>query len=441
MKTIVKTAPGMRDLIGSQLSKKNRVENNAREIANKYGFEEISTAIIELSEVFNKSLGQSSDIVGKEMYTFNDEKQRSLSLRPEATASIARAIAGGLQGANIYRLPLKLFLIGPMFRKERTQKGRYRQFYQINFESFDVDNEISDVEIITSAYDFLNNCVRKKNYQLHINYLLSGKFKEIYKNNLVKYLNKNKKFLSEISKSRINKNPMRIFDSKDEMDKKIISKAPFPELAGEDKERFDSIKVLLKKLGIKAIYDKKLVRGLDYYKGIVFEFKTNQFGPTQDAILGGGRYEGLVEKFGGKPLDGIGWAAGVDRIIEIIEQGNFEEVKSPYATIVFSPDTSKKSFKKIALKIAYELRKSKELGYIEIIKSNENSISKQLKKASKENPFATIRVGEKIEIRDIKKNLYPRPGQEPIKHNDYKKIIDIIKKINLNCNVNRSKIR
>ena len=438
MKTITKTAPGMRDLTGSQLRKKNLIEKRAREVALNYGFEEINTAIIELSEVFNKSLGENSDIVGKEMYIFKDEKERSLSLRPEATASIARAIAGGLHGANIYRLPLKLFLIGPMFRKERTQKGRYRQFYQVNFESFEEDTEFSDAEIIASAYDFLSSCIDKKSFKLHINYLLSGQSKEDYKKNLIKYLKKNKKFLSQTSISRIDTNPMRIFDSKDEGDKNIMTKAPLPELTGRDKLRFDSLKDLLHNLGIDAIYDKRLVRGLDYYGGIVFEFKTDQLGPTQDAILGGGRYAGIVKNFGGKPLDGIGWAAGIDRIIEMIEQDISKEDLYPYATIVFSQTTSNNNNKKLAFKIAYELRKSQELGYIQIINSNDNSISKQLKKASKSKPYAIIRVGENIEITDRKKNLYPQLGQDPIKNDDYKRIINIIKKINIDRNVNRS---
>ena len=375
MAEIIRNVRGMRDLLDNESRKKFLIETEARQLALKYGYQEINTPIVEYSSVFNKSLGQFSDIVTKEMYNFKDEKGRSLTLRPEATAGIARAIASnGLLGAEEYRIPLKFFLFGPMFRYERPQKGRYRQFYQINFESFGKSSPECDVELISLAFNFLKKI--KSTTYLRINSLGDNKSRIGYKNELINYLKKFKKDLSSDSIIRLDKNPLRILDSKEKGDLEIIKKAPkmLDYLSKDSEEYYKEVKSLLKSINIQFEEDSNLVRGLDYYKETVFEFKTDKLGKQQDTILGGGRYSGLVKMFGGNDLDGAGWAAGIDRLIDT---SPLMQPLNPKISIVYN-----EKYKKEAFRLANKLRNyEKMVGNIEII--YEGSINKQIKKASK----------------------------------------------------------
>jgi len=375
MTEIIRNVRGMRDLLDRESRKKLSIETEARQLALNYGYQEINTPIVEYSSVFNKSLGQFSDIVTKEMYNFKDEKGRSLTLRPEATASIARAIvSNGLLGSEEYRIPLKFFLFGPMFRYERPQKGRYRQFYQINFEFFGKPSPECDVELISLAFNFLKKI--KSDTYLKINSLGDAKSRTRYKNELINYLKKFKKDLSSDSITRLDKNPLRILDSKEKGDLEIVKKAPkmFDHLSIDSNEYYKEVKSLLKSLNIKFEEDSNLVRGLDYYKETVFEFKTDKLGEQQDTILGGGRYSGLVKMFGGNDLDGAGWAAGIDRLIDT---SPLIQPLNPKISIVYD-----EKYKNQAFKLANKLRNYKKMnGNIEIV--YEGSISKQIKKASK----------------------------------------------------------
>jgi len=375
MTEIIRNVRGMRDLLDRESRKKLSIETEARQLALNYGYQEINTPIVEYSSVFNKSLGQFSDIVTKEMYNFKDEKGRSLTLRPEATASIARAIvSNGLLGSEEYRIPLKFFLFGPMFRYERPQKGRYRQFYQINFESFGKPSPECDVELISLAFNFLKKV--KSDTYLKINSLGDAKSRTRYKNELINYLKKFKKDLSSDSITRLDKNPLRILDSKEKGDLEIVKKAPkmFDHLSIDSNEYYKEVKSLLKSLNIKFEEDSNLVRGLDYYKETVFEFKTDKLGQQQDTILGGGRYSGLVKMFGGNDLDGAGWAAGIDRLIDT---SPLIQPLNPKISIVYD-----EKYKNQAFKLANKLRNYKKMnGNVEIV--YEGSISKQIKKASK----------------------------------------------------------
>lgn len=388
---IIRNVRGMRDLLDNESRKKLLIETKARQLALKYSYQEINTPIVEYSSVFNKSLGEFSDIVTKEMYNFDDEKGRSLTLRPEATAGIARAIASnGLLGSENYRIPLKFFLSGPMFRYERPQKGRYRQFYQINFESFDKSSPECDVELISLAYNFLKKVNSPTN--LKINSLGDDKCRIEYKTELVKYFNKFKKDLSSDSIIRLEKNPLRILDSKEKGDLEIIYNAPkmINYLSKDSGEYYLEVKSLLKNINIQFEEDNNLVRGLDYYKETVFEFKTNKLGQQQDTVLGGGRYSGLVKMFGGNDLDGAGWAAGIDRLIDILPK---IQTSTPKISIVYN-----EKYKKEAFKLTNKLRNfEKMVGNVEIM--YDGSIDKQIKKASKLESEYIIFVEDKEEVK------------------------------------------
>jgi len=402
MKNNIGNVRGMRDLLDTDSRTKNDIEVVARYLADKYGYQEINTPIVEYTSVFNKSLGESSEIISKEMYNFEDEKGRSLSLRPEATAGIARAIvSNGLLGSGEYRIPLKFFLFGPMFRYERPQKGRYRQFYQINFEAFSNLSPENDVELISLANNFLK--LSTISTSLVINSLGDKKTRSNFKDELVLYLNKFKNDLTEDSKKRLKINPLRILDTKNNNDLKIISGAPkmINFLSKSSKDYYNSVKKLLNDLGIKFKEDSNLVRGLDYYKETVFEFKTDKLGQQQDTVLGGGRYSGLVKMFGGSDVEGVGWASGTDRLIEISEKNN---KVIPKVSIVYD-----EQYKKNAFLLSDKLRNEKKIkGYVDI--NFDISANKQLKKANKINSENIIFIEDtnrvKISNRKSKKDNF-----------------------------------
>ena len=406
---------GMRDLLVKDSEKKRSIELIAKKLADNYGYQEINTPIVEYSSVYNKSLGESSDIVNKEMYNFKDEKDRSLSLRPEATAGIARAIASnGLLGSGDYRIPLKFFLFGPMFRYERPQKGRYRQFYQINFEYFSNSSPECDVELISLAYNFLLQI--KSPINLHINTLGDSKSRNKFKNKLLLYLEKYKNDLSEDSKKRLYINPLRILDTKNKSDLKIIKDAPkiTSFLSADSKKYYENVKSLLENLKIEFKENLNLVRGLDYYKETVFEFKTEGLGNQQDTILGGGRYSGLVKMFGGTDLDGAGWAAGLDRLIQITP--NYQ-IAPPLASIVF-----KEKYILQAINLVDKLRSSNKVkGYINILYNSAES--KQIKNASKLKSKYIIFIEDIENIKIIDRQKKDRPF---INISNIEKIINII---------------
>ena len=415
MNEIIGNVRGMRDLLSKESKIKYKIEDIARNLANIYGYQEITTPIVEHTSVFKKTLGEASDIVTKEMYNFLDEKKRSLTLRPEATAGIARAIvSNGLLGSGEYRIPLKFFLAGPMFRYERPQKGRYRQFYQINFEYFSKSLPESDVELITLAYQFLKEI--NIPIQLHINSLGDNISRQNYKKNLLTYLNKYKNDLSEDSITRLEKNPLRILDSKEKKDLKVISNAPklIDFLSEKSLDYYKKVKDLLTNLDINFTEDNNLVRGLDYYKETVFEFKTSKLGNQQDTILGGGRYSGLIKMFGGDDIDGAGWAAGLDRLIEIHSQ---EDNISPKVSIIFNEKNKKNAFI-----FANKIRSSKKIrGYVEFL--YELSEDKQLKKANKVKSQNIIFIENDSNIKILNKKTNK---SIKISINDLEKIIDNI---------------
>ena len=316
----IKPVRGTHDLFGKELKKFNYIIEQVKDTASKFGFDEMITPIFENSELFKKPLGEQSDVVLKEMYTFTDRNEDELTLRPEYTTPMIRAaISNGL----LNNLPAKFFGTGQMFRRERPQKGRYRQFNQINFENFGTDDFFADVEIINLGNQLLKKIIPNNNFNLHINTLGSRENLQNYKKILSKYFKDHQDSLSIDSKSKIESNPLRILDSKNIQDKEIILKSPklIELISQSDLQSYNEIKDCLNELGILIFEDYNLVRGLDYYCHTVFEFKTNEIG-SQNTLIGGGRYNGLIKTLGGKDIPGIGWAGGIERIMLLMTDVN-----------------------------------------------------------------------------------------------------------------------
>jgi histidyl-tRNA synthetase len=313
---------GTRDLLDDELRSHRHVIRTAETIATTYNYQPIETPIFEYTSVFQRTLGETSDIVGKEMYTFSDRSDESITLRPEGTAAVVRAIIS--QGLT-QTLPQKRIYSGPMFRYERPQKGRYRQFYQLGVECIGMANPFYDVECIALADQILKS-LDISEYKLHLNTLGDTDSRNKYRQALVSYFNQYLNELSDDSKTRLGKNPLRILDSKDEGDKKICVDAPkFRDYLGnEPKIFFEKVVEGLNALKIDYTIDPHLVRGLDYYCHTAFEFKTTTLG-AQDSILAGGRYDGLMEQMGGPSVPGVGWAMGIDRIALMLPTKGIQE--------------------------------------------------------------------------------------------------------------------
>lgn len=304
---------GTHDLFGSEINKFNKIITEVKLVANQFSFNELITPIFEYSELFKKPLGEQSDVVLNEMYTFKDRNGDEITLRPEYTTPMIRAV---ISNGLLNNLPAKFFGTGQMFRRERPQKGRYRQFNQINFENFGSDNLFSDIEIISLANTLLKKILPNNKIKLHINSLGTRDNLQDYKKILTKFFNENKNLLSSESLEKINSNPLRILDSKNKEDIEIVQKSPklIDLLSKKDLKDYEEIKKCLLGLEIPIFENPSLVRGLDYYCNTVFEFKTDEIG-SQDTLIGGGRYNGLIETLGGKNLPGVGWAGGIERIM------------------------------------------------------------------------------------------------------------------------------
>lgn len=374
-------ARGTKDIYGEDFAKFSFIQNEARRISSLYGFKEMATPIFEFTSIFAKTLGEESDVVGKEMYSFEDRGGESLTLRPEFTAGIARSfISNGLTN----QLPLKLFSTGPLFRYERPQKGRMRQFHQINFEMLGLDSSDADVELISMANHILSELGVQDSISLEINSLGCEESRQNYRDKLVEYLNDFKADLSDDSKVRLTKNPMRILDSKNEADQEIVKNAPIitESFSPESTDFYARVKEGLQKLNISFTENPKLVRGLDYYCHTAFEFTTNALG-AQNAVLAGGRYDNLIKKMGGVDTPAVGFAGGIERLIAL-SNVNPEE-KRPVVIIPIGEEAEKQAFI-----IADILRK--ENIYTELAYSG--NLKKRMKKANNINAKLAIIFGE-----------------------------------------------
>lgn len=373
MSTNLQAVRGTRDLLPEECERFRFINNTSYELAQLYGYGEIVTPIFEFTEVFKRTLGDTSDIVNKEMYTFLDRGGDSLTLRPEGTASIARSFISEGMAQNI---PVRWFYSGPMFRYERPQKGRYRQFHQIGVECLGINSPLADVECLTLSFDILKALHLIDKVQLEINTLGDSESRVRYREQLVGFLEKYKQDLSKDSQERLDKNPLRILDSKDERDQKILADAPdlMHCLTDEAKKFFDKVEEGLTQVGVPFVKNPRLVRGLDYYCHTVFEWTTSHLG-AQGAVLSGGRYDGLIQSMGGPSTPGVGWASGVERLSLLLEESNFSlAAKKKIAVIIADEVAESKS-----LQLAHQLRQK---GFqVEIPLSG--NIGKKFKRADK----------------------------------------------------------
>ncbi|WP_427813063.1 histidine--tRNA ligase [Enterococcus sp. 22-H-5-01] len=321
---------GTNDILPGESSKWQFVEETARLVFSDYQYQEIRTPIFEHYEVIARSVGDTTDIVSKEMYDFHDKGERHVTLRPEGTAPIARAFVENKLFGPEFKKPYKVYYTGPMFRYERPQKGRLRQFHQIGVEAFGSENPTLDVEVMAMAMDFFKQ-LGINQIRLVINSLGDKETRANYREALISYLEVHEEELSEDSRRRLHENPLRVLDSKDRKDQPIVAKAPsiLDYLSDYAKEYFENVTKTLDYLGIAYEVDHRMVRGLDYYNHTIFEIMSDAAGMgAQSTICGGGRYNGLVEELGGPETPGIGFAMGIERILLTLDQ---EEVMIPDA--------------------------------------------------------------------------------------------------------------
>lgn len=311
-------ARGTHDLIGEDQRRHQHVIDTARRVAATYGFDEWATPIFEDTRVFARTLGETSDVVMKEMYSFQDRGGDSVTLRPEFTAGVCRAlVSNGLTQS----LPQKVFLAGPMFRYDRPQKGRYRQFHQIDIEVLGSAEPLADAEVIACGWEIITALGIAPHVVLELNTLGDKESRQAYRDALVGYFTEHQGALSQDSLARLDRNPMRILDSKDPGDRKLVADAPTitPYLTEAAAGFYDGVKRYLTQFGVPFRENPRIVRGLDYYGHTAFEFITTKLG-AQDAVGGGGRYDGLVAEMGGPQVPAVGWALGVDRLALLLDE-------------------------------------------------------------------------------------------------------------------------
>ncbi len=315
--TMIQSIRGMRDVLPEEARRWRRVEESIRQVLLAYAYEEIHLPLLEFTELFSRGVGEATDIVEKEMYTLTDRDGDRITLRPEGTAGCVRSL---LQHGLLFNQTQRVFYAGQMFRYERPQKGRYRQFYQLGAEAFGLPGPDIDAELILLGLDFWRALGLSGHVRLEINTLGSRETRAAYRDALVSYLTPLAGQLDEDSQRRLNRNPLRILDSKDERTQALLKDAPMlPEFVDEaDRRHFDELLALLDSLQVPYQINPRLVRGLDYYTHTVFEWITDDLG-AQGTICAGGRYDGLVELLGGRPTPGAGFAVGLERVTLLAE--------------------------------------------------------------------------------------------------------------------------
>jgi histidyl-tRNA synthetase len=410
---------GFKDILPENARRFWEVESIARQVFNSFGFQEIRTPIMEKTELFKRSIGETTDIVEKEMYTFADRDNEFLTLRPEATASVIRAyIEHNMSAAEQIT---KLFTIGPMFRRERPQKGRFRQFNQIDVELFGEDKPQSDAEIIFMLMHFLTS-VGLKDLQLEINSLGCASCRPVFSKAVINFLKGSEKNLCPDCQRRINTNPLRVFDCKVESCASIIANAPriLDFLCSDCETHFSQVQSFLKDLRISFAINPRMVRGLDYYTKTAFEVKSTALG-AQNAVAGGGRYNGLVSSLGGPEVAGIGFAVGFERLITCLP----EERENNFKNYLFVAALGVKA-QKLAFGLTNELRRagiSAEMDYAD------KSLKSQLKRADKLNSSFALIFGDKEidEKQVLLRNMKTKEQQTMPLDDLLKSIIKIIK--------------
>lgn len=394
MTKIIKVQKGTKDILPQEIEQWHKLEKNALDIFTRYGYKEIRTPIFEATELFARGVGDTTDIVNKEMYTF-EKSDRSLTLRPENTAGVVRSfIENGMARLSA---PVKLWYKGPMFRYERPQAGRQRQFHQVGVEMFGIKEPTADAEVILLAVDYLKS-LGLNDLEVEINSLGCPKCREEYKRKIKEVLKPEFDNLCEDCQNRYEKNPLRLLDCKVESCKEIFAKPEIQKVIQSDficdecAAHYKELKSYLDSLHIKYVENKLLVRGLDYYNRTVFEVKSNNLG-SQNAVCGGGRYDSLVRNLGGEDTPAVGWAMGMERLNSLLPEIEPEKLDG-YIVSNSSVD---------AFKLAQELR---EQGFkIELDLANKK-FTKQLEKASKVAKYALILGEDEIKANKVSiKNL------------------------------------
>jgi histidyl-tRNA synthetase len=386
---LIQAVRGMNDILPSETPLWLHAETIFRRMLQGHGYKQIRFPILEKTELFKRSIGEATDIVEKEMYTFIDRNQDSLTLRPEGTACCIRA---GIEHGLLYNQIQRLWYRGPFFRHERPQKGRYRQFHQCSAEVFGLEGPEIDADLIAMSASILDKLGIRSFTKLQINSLGTPESRKAYRKHLVHYLNEHKKGLDEESLHRLNKNPLRILDSKNPDLKSLIEKAPklIDHLDEESAQHFEKLQEYLTHVGVTFEVNPFLVRGLDYYTKTVFEWVTDQLG-AQGTVCAGGRYDGLVEQLGGKPTPAIGFSFGMERTILLMQQSTQKYKIETYlhAYVITDSDASFIA----GLKLTNYLR-SKVHGLRIMLHCGGGNIKSQFKKADKSGATYAIIIGE-----------------------------------------------
>ncbi len=388
MAKTIQAIRGMNDCLPTQTPVWQFVESRIRDLVNSYHYHEIRTPIVESTDLFKRSVGEATDIVEKEMYVFEDRNGDSLALRPEGTACAVRA---GTQHGLLYNQQQRLWYMGPMFRHERPQKGRYRQFHQFGAEAFGFAGPDIDVEMILMGARLWKAFGISDQVELQLNSLGSAEARASYKEKLVAYLNQHIDQLDEDSKRRLSTNPLRVLDSKDQQTQAIVANAPklLDHLDEESAQHFSLLCERLDSLGIKYTVNPALVRGLDYYNRTVFEWVTTLLG-AQGTICAGGRYDSLVEQLGAKATPAVGFAMGIERLVLLVESMQLEAiVNNANVYITAMGDAAAKA----ALTLAESLRD--EFSFLKVqLHCGGGNFKKQLKKADASGAELAIVIGE-----------------------------------------------
>lgn len=380
----------MNDILPSQTPAWRYLEEQARQLFEQYGIEEIRTPIVESTDLFKRSIGEVTDIVEKEMYTFEDRNGDSLTLRPEGTASVVRACE---EHGLLYNQTQRLWYTGPMFRHERPQKGRYRQFHQIGVESFGFPGPDIDAELIVMTYRLWQKLGLEKHVTLQLNSLGTSASRQAYRAALTAYLTDFKEQLDEDSRRRLETNPLRILDTKDSKTREILKNAPvFSDYLDEtSKSHFDELCSLLKASGVPFELNSALVRGLDYYGLTVFEWVTDTLG-AQGTVCAGGRYDGLVEQLGGRATPAVGFAMGVERLVLLLETHGCLP-SSIMDRLDFFVAASGEQTQAFAFEVACQLRNSQHSARV-MMNFGGGSLKAQMKRADKSGATYAIVIGE-----------------------------------------------
>ena len=375
---------GTRDILPEEVGYWQLIEQTAKEILTRAVYQEIRPPIFEQTELFARGIGEATDVVGKEMYTFMDRGDRSITLRPEGTAGVVRSfISNNLYAQGIQRL----WYTGAMFRYERPQAGRQRQFHQIGLELLGSGSPRGDVEAIALATEILQ-ALALNNLQLDINSVGRGEDRQRYREALVKYLEPFKDDLDEDSRDRLSRNPLRILDSKDKKTQEIAQNAPkiIDSLSDESKKHFDTVLQLLTDLGLSYQINHCLVRGLDYYTHTAFEIKSADLG-AQATVCGGGRYDGLVAELGGPDTQAVGWAIGMERLVLLLKQLHQPPINKPDFYLI----SRGKKAEAQGLVLAQKLRNA---GLVVELDLSGSAFGKQFKRGDRSGAVACLVLGD-----------------------------------------------